>query len=53
MIYGRNVFDQAVRNGIRTYNNLKKIVTGQRGDDTTESLLDYPCFKGICKLIQC
>ena len=32
MIDGQNVFDQPVKNDLRTYNNIQKIAIGQ-GDD--------------------
>ena len=32
MIDGRSSFDQPVKNNLRTYDNIRKIVTGQ-GDD--------------------
>ena len=38
MIDGQNVFDHPVKNHIRTYDNLQKIVTG-RGDDYTTGCL--------------
>ena len=37
-----NFFDQPVKNNLRTYNNIWKIVTGQGDDCTTGCLLD--CF---------
>ena len=52
MINGRNVFDQSVKNDLRTYNNVRKIiVTGQGNDYTTGCLLDYTYFKKYYKLI--
>ena len=45
MIDGHNVFDQPVKNDLRTYDNIRKIVTGQGDDYPTNSLLDYPYFK--------
>ena len=47
MISGRNVFDQPVRNDIRTYKNIRKIATGQGYDHTVGGLLDYPYFQKI------
>ena len=38
MIDGQNVFDHPVKNHIRTYDNLQKIVTGRGGDYTTGCL---------------
>ena len=45
MIDGQNLFDQPVKNDIRTYDNIRKIASGQGSDYTTNSLLDYPHFK--------
>ena len=45
MIDGRNFFDQATKNDLRTYDNIHKIATGQRDDYTTGCLQDYPYFK--------
>ena len=45
MIDGQNLFDQPVKNDIRTYDNIRKIASGQGYDYTTNSLLDYPHFK--------
>ena len=51
MIDGRNVFDHSVKNDIRTYENIRKIATGQGDEYTTDYLLDYPHFKENYKLI--
>ena len=45
MIDGRNFFDQAIENDLKTYDNIRKIATGQGDGYTTGSLLDYPYFK--------
>ena len=37
MIDEQNFFDQTVKNNLRTYDNIQKIVTGQ-GDDYTTSV---------------
>ena len=42
---GRNFFDQPIKNGFKTYDNIRKIATGQGDDYTTECLLDYNYFK--------
>ena len=47
MIGGRNVFDQPVKNNLATYDNIRKIPTGQGDDYTTGCLLDYPYFKNL------
>ena len=51
MIDWRNFFEETVKNNLRTYNNVRKIVTGQDDDCTTGCLLDYPYFKEHYKLI--
>ena len=51
MIDGRNLFDQPIKNNLKTYDNIRKIVTGQGDDYTTGCLLDYSYFKKYCKLI--
>ena len=44
MIHGRNVFDQPIKNDLRTFDDIWKITTGQ-DDYTTSCLLDYTYFK--------
>ena len=51
MIDGRNLFDQPIKNDLKTYDNIRKIVTGQGDDYTTGCLLDYSYFKKYSKLI--
>ena len=51
MIDGKNVFDQLVKNNIWTYDNIRKISTGQGDDYTTGCLLDYNYFKKHYKII--
>ena len=51
MIDGRNVFDQPMNNDIKTYENIRKIATGQGDDYTTGCLSNYPYFKENCKMI--
>ena len=51
MINGRNFFDQPIKNDLKTYDNIRKIVTGQGDDYTTGCLLDNPYFKKCYKLI--
>ena len=41
MIDVQNVFDQPVTNYLRTYDNIRKIATGQGDNYTTGCLLDY------------
>ena len=51
MINGENVFDQPIKNNKVTYENIRKIATGQGDDYTTGCLLDYPYFKDSYKMI--
>ena len=51
MINGENIFDQPVKNNKVTYENIRKIATGQGDDYTTGCLLDYPYFKDSYKMI--
>ena len=44
-IDGKNLFDQPINNDTKTYENIRKIATGQGGDYTTGCLSDYPYFK--------
>ena len=48
---GKNFFDQPVRNNLETYDNIRKVESGQRDDYTTGCLLDYPSFKEHYKSI--
>ena len=50
MIDGKNFFDQQVKNDKVTYENIRKIATGQGNDYTTSFLLDYIYFKHYYKL---
>ena len=40
-----NLFDQPIKIDLKTYDNIRKIATGQGNDYTTGCLLDYPYFK--------
>ena len=51
MIDGKNFFDRPVKNGIRTYNNIRKISTGQGDYYTTGCLLHCNYFKEHYKMI--
>ena len=51
MIDGKNFFDQPVKNDKVTYENIRKITTGQGDDYTTGCLLDYTYFKKYYKMI--
>ena len=41
IIDGKNLFDQPVKNDKITYENIRKIATGQGDDYTTCCLLDF------------
>ena len=51
VINGENVFDQPIKNNKITYDNIRKIATGQGDDYTTGCLLDYPYFANTYKMI--
>ena len=51
MIDGKNFFDQPINSMIKTYENIRKIATGQGDDYTTGCLLDYTYFKKYYKMI--
>ena len=51
MIDGKNLFDHPVKSDMGTYDNIRKIVTGQRDDYTTCCLLDCVYFKNYFKMI--
>ena len=51
IIDGRSFFDQSIKNGLKTYDKLRKIATGQGDYYITGCLLDYPYFKNYYKLI--
>ena len=51
IINGENFFDQPVKNNKVTYENIRKIATGQGDDYTTVCLLDYSYFVDTYKMI--
>ena len=51
MIDGKNFFNHPINNMIKTYENIRKITTGQGDDYTTGCLLDYTYFKKYYKMI--
>ena len=51
MINEKNFFEQPVKNDLRTYDNIRKILTGQGDDQATSCLLDYKYFNKYCKMI--
>ena len=52
IINGENFFDQTVKNNKVTYENIRKIATGQGDDYTTGCLLDYPSLKIAIKRLK-
>ena len=51
MINGENFFDQPIKNNKVTYENIRKIATGQGDDYITGCLLDYSYFMDTYKMI--
>ena len=51
MINDQNYFDHPIKNNKVTYDNIRKIATGQGDDYTTGCLLDYPYFADTYKMI--
>ena len=51
MIDGKNFFDQPISSDLKTFENLRKIATGQGNDYMTGCLLDYFYFKDYYKMI--
>ena len=47
----KTFFDQPINNDTKTFENIRKIATGQGDDYTTSCLLNYPCFKENYKII--
>ena len=50
MTDGKNLFDQPINSDLKTYENIRKIATGQQ-DDYTTGLLGYSYFKVNYKII--
>ena len=51
MIDDKHFFDQTINSKLKTYENIRKIATGQGDDYTTGRLLDYSYFKDYDKMI--
>ena len=51
MIDGKNFFDQPINSDLKTYENIRKIATGQGDDYTNGCLLDYSYFKDHYKMV--
>ena len=50
LINGENFFDQPRKSNKITYENIRKIATGQGNDYTTGCLLNYQYIKDYCKM---
>ena len=48
---GKNFLNQPIKNDKITYDNIRKIATGQEDDYTIGCLLDYTYFKNYYKMI--
>ena len=51
MIDGKNIFDQPGKSDMSTYDNIRKITTGEGDIYTTGCLLDYNYFNKYYKKI--
>ena len=51
MIDGKRFFDQSIKNNKVTYENIRKITTGQGDNYTTGCLFDYTYFKNHYKML--
>lgn len=51
MTDGRNIFDQPIRNEIKIYEKIRKILTVQGDDSTTDYIIVYHHFKNKYDLI--
>ena len=49
--WSKKIFNQPVKNNQITYENIRKIPTGQGDDYTTGCLLDYAYFRDVYKMI--
>ena len=50
MIDGRNLFDQPIKSMTKTYENIRKITTGQGDNYIIDCLLDYSYFEENYKM---
>ena len=51
MIDWKNIFEQLEKNDLITYENIRKIATGQGDNYTSGCLLDYNYFKSYYKMV--
>ena len=49
LLDSQNLFDQPVKNDVRTYDKIRKNVTGPGHTYTTGCLLHYPISKNIIR----
>ena len=47
----KNFFDQPIKNNKITYENIRKVASGQGDDYTTGCLLDYTYLRDVYKMI--
>ena len=47
----KKCFDQRINSNLKTYENIRRIATGQGDDYTTDCLLDYSYYKNHYKMI--
>ena len=50
-IDGKNAFDKPINSDLKTFENIRRIATGQEDDYTMGYLLDYSYFKVNYKMI--
>ena len=50
-IDGRNFYDQPINGSIKQYDEVRKVLTGQGDDYTTDCLLDFAHFEKTYRLI--
>ena len=48
---GKNLFDQTIKYDVKTYNNIRKITTGQGDDYINVCLLGYNYFEKYFSMI--
>ena len=51
MFHGKNFFDHPINRNLKTYQNIRKIATGQGDDYTFGCLLDHSYFNNHYKMI--
>ena len=51
MINGNTIFDQPVKNDLKTIDIIQKLISSQGDDNKTGCRLDYAYFKELYKMI--